>query len=69
MMPKASQKRTPKGPVDGKHNGKYQITAPTTKGAGHSTPSERDALEPKTKELVTSLKYAGRAAKVPVYPS
>jgi hypothetical protein len=67
-MPKTTLKRARKGPVDAKNNEKSQSTVPNTKGTDNSTTSERDALELKSKELVTSLKYAGRAAKVPVYP-
>ena len=66
-MPKATRKRVPKGSSTGQRIEKSQLPAPNTKSTDNPTSSERDALERKTKELVTSLKYAGRMAKVPVY--
>jgi hypothetical protein len=67
-MPKATRKRVPKGSATDKRIVKSQLPPPDPKGTDNSTTSECDALELKTKELVTSLKYAGRMAKVPVYP-
>jgi len=67
-MPKATRKSARKGPVPGKHDEKLnstsQLPAPNTKAADDST---TDELKLKIKELVTSLKYAGCAAKVLVY--
>ena len=67
-MPKVTRKLARKSPAPLKHHEKLsamsQLPEPNTKAADDST---TDELKLKIKELVTSLKYAGRAAKVLVY--